>query len=118
MAVATDPVRDFIALAAQALQNRERVIDLQTLAQGLFGLPLGTGAAGRAGYQMSELERNNPVQFFFLNQLVAIIRGHLPSQGATGTSGTPGTPPPQPPDTPGVVRRPRRAPRPDSRGAG
>lgn len=115
MAAATDPVRDFITLAAQALQNRERVVDLQTLAEGLFGPPLGTGAAGRAGYQMSELERNNPVQFFFLNQLVAIIRGHLPSQGATGT---PGTPPSQPSDTPGVARRARRAPRPDSGGAG
>ena len=115
MAAATDPVRDFITLAAQALQNRERVVDLQTLAEGLFGLPLGTGPAGRAGYQMSELERNNPVQFFLLNQLVAIIRGHLPSQGATGT---PGTPPSQPSDTPGVARRARRAPRPDSGGAG
>jgi hypothetical protein len=116
MVSATDPVMDFIVLAMQAFQNRERVVDLQTLTGGLLGLPLGTDVAGRAGYQMSELERSNPVQFFFLNQLASIVRAHLPPQGGTGETATPAGPPPsQPPDTPpGAARRGRRAPSPGS----
>src|SRR5262245_39101882 len=115
MAAATDPVRDFVILTTQALQNRERVVDLQTLASGLLGLPPRTGAAERAGYQMSEIERNNPVQFFFLYQLVAIIRGHLPPRGAAGTPPSASS---QPPDTPGPVRPSRRARRADAEGTG
>jgi len=115
MAAATDPVRDFITLATQALQNRERVVDLQTLAEGLLGLPFGSGVAGRAGYQMSDLERNNPVQFFFLNQLVALMRAHLPPPGAAEMSGPPPSPPP---GTSGPARRARRPARPESEGVG
>ncbi len=115
MIATTDPVRDFIVLTTQALQNRERVVDLQTLAEGLLGLPFGTEVAGRAGYQMSELERNNPVQFFFLNQLVALVRAHLPPTGATETSGPPPSPPPE---TPGPARRARRPARPGAEGVG
>lgn len=63
---------DFATLAWEAMINRDRIVNTQTLAMGLLGMKDAKGEP-----VMNERELNNPLEFLLLNQLALLLRTRI-----------------------------------------
>jgi hypothetical protein len=78
MAMAVSRAEDFAALAWEAMRNRDRIVNTQTLAMGLLGMKDAKGAP-----VMNERELDNPLEFILLNRLALVLRTRiLPAEAA------------------------------------
>jgi hypothetical protein len=90
MTMAVSRADDFATLAWEAMINRDRIVNTQTLAMGLLGMKDAKGEP-----VMNERELNNPLEFLLLNNLATLVRLNLLPLEASGMlkRSAPGTTP-------------------------